>query len=374
MNRTPDEPVDDGAEKVNQFKEAFERGQRGQIGSFDVWLEDHGFISERVNKEYLTEYFREYPERTADHQEEIDAIAEYVGFGSRHGGTHHLPIVGATGIGKTQLLYTISYLVSKVENGINTRILDAITFHKKGKEQLRLFEIVEEISRDGDEVLLVDNCGWDKQASYSLAELGDADDVTLILSVWEPESWRRSREKVVEKLPVATEIHLEPFSESTMFTALTTMFNILSDDDDPPEEYLRTIQTYSYGIPALAQQLLLESLHEAFVKDIKPVQEDSVESAAEKLNLKGVRERIYNLSDSKLTIIRHLLLSYDKRGTQPSQLVDLLDRDKSTISYHLRTLSDANIVQSTKKGRQVFYSTREELKPLLQIRLDEEGG
>jgi DNA-binding transcriptional ArsR family regulator len=87
-----------------------------------------------------------------------------------------------------------------------------------------------------------------------------------------------------------------------------------------------------------------------------------------------MRERVYGLSDMKTTILRHILLSYDRRGTRPSKLVDLLDRDKSTISYHLRMLSEQEIIKSDKQGRQVFYKLRDAAKPFVQIRIDEESA
>lgn len=373
MAQYPNRPMEETG-KINRFKEAFERGQRGDVGSFDVWLKEHGFAPKRVNRDYLTDYFRSHPDEAVDHQEEIDAIAEYVGFASQHDGTYHLPVVGATGVGKTQLLHTISHLLSQIELDADVQILDATTFGEKGDRQFNLLELTEELSQLDDAVLLVDNCGADKRIGYSLEELNQTVDNGLIVSVWEPEAWRRDHDTVDETLPITQEVHLEPFDETTMVTALATFFGIVSQNDYRPSEgYLKKLSKYSYGIPLLGILLTVESLREAFLKEMEVDDEAAVESATEKLDLVAAQELVYDLSDTKLTILKHLLLSYDSRGTRPSRLVDILDRDKSTISYHLRTLSDENIVNSDKEGRQVFYRVREELKPLLQIRIDEEG-
>jgi hypothetical protein len=51
-------PTDNGSDKLNRFQAAFERGQKGNVGSFDIWLEEHGFIPERVERDTLTQYFQ----------------------------------------------------------------------------------------------------------------------------------------------------------------------------------------------------------------------------------------------------------------------------------------------------------------------------
>ena len=362
-------------DKLNRFREAFERGQRGEIGSFDIWLEDRNFIPNRIEYSYLEHYFAENPQETTGHQEDIEKLAEYAGFVSHRGGKHHISVVGAAGIGKTHLLHTLSNLLSSLDSDPSHRYIDAEKLGKKEGDTLRLLKLVEEYSNLGNAVLLIDNCGWDKQIRTSLDELSQVTDNALVISAWEPELWHRDQDEINEVLPITNELHLEPFSESTMLELLLAVFRVVSDDQfKPSEDYISKIQGYSYGIPRIGIVLAVESLRETFLMELELNDPQAVESAADKANILGIRERVYSLSDTKITILKHILLSYDRRGTQPSKLVDLLDRDKSTVSYHLRMLSEQEIVKSDKRGRQVFYKLRDAAKPFVQIRIDEDSA
>ena len=362
-------------DKLNRFREAFERGQRGEIGSFDIWLRDRNFVPNRIEYDYLEHYFAENPQETTGHQEDIEKLAEYAGFASHRGGKHHISVVGASGMGKTHLLHTLSSLLSSLDSDPSHQYIDAEKLGNKEGDTLRLFELVERYSDMENAVLLIDNCGWDKQIRTSLDELSQATDSALVVSTWEPESWHRDQGDVNEVLSITNELHLEPFSESTMLELLLAVFRVASDDQfRPSEDYVSKIQEYSHGIPRIGIILAIESLRETFLRELELNDPQAVKSAAEKSNILGMRERIYGLSDMKTTILRHILLSYDRRGTRPSKLVDLLDRDKSTISYHLRMLSEQEIIKSDKQGRQVFYKLRDAAKPFVQIRIDEESA
>ena len=93
----------------------------------------------------------------------------------------------------------------------------------------------------------------------------------------------------------------------------------------------------------------------------------------EKLDLDNVRERVYDISDKKMLILKHILLARHPKGRRPSELVERLDRDKSTISYHLQNLVEDRILQKEKQGRSAFYQVNDSVKPVLQRRIEKEG-
>lgn len=68
-----------------------------------------------------------------------------------------------------------------------------------------------------------------------------------------------------------------------------------------------------------------------------------------------IEKRVEGLTQAKLDLLRWILLSRHPQGVQPGELVDKIGRDKSTISYHLRDLRDARLVEANRDGRRAFY-------------------
>jgi DNA-binding transcriptional ArsR family regulator len=95
-------------------------------------------------------------------------------------------------------------------------------------------------------------------------------------------------------------------------------------------------------------------------------------AAAKFLALDGLPERVQKLADHQLIILKHLLLSTDPRGTRPTQLVEILGKDKATISYHLSELSKMRLLESERIGRWVFYRVKQEAAPMIGLRLSQE--
>jgi len=368
--------MDDEQDKLNRFQEAFERGQEGQISNYEAWLQDQGIDSEKVNQEYLEQYFRENPEKAVNHEEELEEVAEYIGFFSQRSNVYHLPVVGVSGIGKTQFIQTVSNLLGQIEPEIEQRTYRADDFMELGEEEERIFEVRDELRGLDKVVVYVDDCEWAESESLieSLRVIeGVVEDAFLVTS-WTPEYWRHHSEDVENVLPSSTEIHLSPFSEKDTLEALNQVVKVLSDDGlDLPEEFLEEIYRYSTGIPRVFTDLLLASLREAFVKELELGSTESVNAAAEKLNLDGVEETVYDLSDTKVTILTHMLLCNHRDGIRPSQLVDLLDRDKSTVSYHLKDLQTEGLVESEKQGRSAYYRVKNQVKPFIQTRIAQNG-
>ena len=368
--------MDDEQDKLNRFQEAYERGQEGQISNYEAWLQDQGLDSEKVNREYLEQYFRENPEKAVNHEEELEEVAEYIGFFSQRSSVYHLPVIGVSGIGKTQFIQTISNLLGQIEPEIEQRSYQADNFTEIGEQEERIFEVRDEIRGLDKVVVYVDDCEWAEAESliesFQVIE-GVVDDAFLVTS-WTPEYWMHHSEDVETMLPSSTEIHLSPFTERDSLEALNQILKILSDDGlDLPEAFLEDVYRYSTGIPGIFTDLLLASLREAFVKELELGSPESVEAAVEKLNLDEVEETVYELSDTKVTILTHMLLCNHRDGIRPSQLVDLLDRDKSTVSYHLNNLQTDGLVESEKQGRSAYYRVKNQVKPFIQTRIAKNG-
>ncbi|WP_435185106.1 ArsR family transcriptional regulator [Halobellus sp. EA9] len=368
--------MDDEQDKLNRFQEAFQRGQEGQISNYEAWLQEHGIDSDKAETEYLEQYFREHPEKAVNHEEQLEEVAEYIGFFSRRSNVYHLPVIGVTGIGKTQFLQTVSDLLKQIEPEIEQRSYEADNFSERTGEEERIFEIRDEL-RDLDKVVIyVDDCEWENAETLveSLQVITSVVDDALLITSWTPEYWRHQVEEVEAVLPSSTEIHLSPFSEKETVEAVKQVFDVLSDDGfELPEAFLKQIHEYSSGIPGVFTRLALKSMREAFVNELELGSVDSVETAAEKLNLVGLEESVYELSDTKLTILTHMLLCSHRGGIRPSQLVDLIDRDKSTVSYHLKDLKTEGLVESEKQGRSAYYQVKDPVKPFIQLRIGQNG-
>ena len=61
--------------------------------------------------------------------------------------------------------------------------------------------------------------------------------------------------------------------------------------------------------------------------------------------------------DSRLAVYR-LLVRAGPEGMPASEIAERLGIPANTLSFHLKTLSHADLVQSRHEGRFVFYSTR----------------
>jgi len=368
--------MDDDQDKLNRFQEAFERGQEGQISNYEAWLQDHGIDSEKADDEYLAQHFRENPEKAVNHEEELEEVAEYIGFFSRRSNVYHLPVVGVSGIGKTQFTQTVSNLLGQIEPEIEQRSYHADDFMELGEEEERIFEVRDELRGLDKVVVYVDDCEWAESESLieSFRIIESVVDDAFLVTSWTPEYWMHHREDVEAVLPSSTEIHLSPFSEKDSREAVDHILRVLSIEGVAiPESFYEEIYRYSTGIPGVFTDLLLASLREAFVKELTLGSTESVEAAAEKLNLDGVEETVYELSDTKVTILTHMLLWNHRDGIRPSQLVDLLDRDKSTVSYHLKDLQTEGLVESEKQGRSAYYRVKNQVKPFIQTRIMQNG-
>ncbi len=368
------EPGNEDEDKKNRFREAFERGKQGRVGSYEVWLSDHGFQPEKADREQLTEYFHDHPEKAVNQEDALDEIAEYAGFVTRRQDVYHTPVIGPSGIGKTQLLYTVVSFLTELSEDIDITLIDAKNLGKKADEGFLLDEVAHELTELETPVVCIDDCGLDKRIETSLSDLRQAVDSGLFVTTWTPERWGVNRGRVQDAIPPSKEIYLDAFPRKDTDETLRIIFDVLSADEFTlSSETIERIHELSDGIPRLIHLLALESLQESFRKDLEPGDVAATNSAADRLHIIDANERVQNLSESKLTVLKQILQLPDDRGVQPGTLVDELHRDKSTISYHLRELSEAELVERDREGRRAFYRVTETMEPFIQRRINQEA-
>lgn len=364
-----------GSNKRNRFEEAFERGQRGDISNYEAWLQDQGIRPGRVTEAFVAQYFREQPEYAVNHDDHLEDVAEFLGFFSRREGLYHIPVVGVTGIGKTQFLGTIQHMLDQLEIGLPYRKYSAARFKEDIEEGEPYWDdVLADVSDLEKAVLLLDDCDGDKRIDHSLETISDRVEDVFVITAWTPERWRMNKDEITETLPVSQEIDLTPLGEAATVEALqVTMEAFSTDSVELPTDLYQQIYRHSFGIPALFHLLLRKTLRETFLQGLELDNSDAVDAAVLTLHLDGVEERVYDLSEKQLLILKHILLARHPQGRRPSELVELLDRDKSTISYHLQNLTDAHILEKEKAGRSRFYQVYPPVKPVVQRRVAQEG-
>lgn len=363
------------SDKQHRFEEAFARGQQGDISNYEAWLQDQDIRPDRVTEGFVSQYFREQPEHAPNHDAQLEEIAEFLGFFSRREGPHHIPIVGVTGIGKTQLLATIQHMLDQLETGLPSREYSAAQFKEDTEEGEPYWDgVLTELSDLEKAIILLDDCEEDKRIEHSLGTISSRIADVFVVTTWTPERWNMVKDEINDTLTVSQVVELSPLDESTTIAALdATMQAFSTAPIEVSTDLYQRIYECSSGIPGLFHQLLRETLKETFLNDLELGDIGAVDAAARTLHLDGAAERIYELSEKQVLILKHVLLARHPQGRRPSELVELLDRDKSTISYHLQNLFDDSLLEKEKSGRSVFYRVAAPVKPLVQRRIAQEG-
>ena len=88
-------------------------------------MENHDFDPSRVDRDEITAYLRENPTKSVN-QNDVTEIAEYAGFVTTRQNLYHIPVIGPSGIGKTQLLHTVIGLLSEVDATIDTKLIRSL--------------------------------------------------------------------------------------------------------------------------------------------------------------------------------------------------------------------------------------------------------
>jgi DNA-binding transcriptional ArsR family regulator len=362
----------------DKLVEAYEHGLKGRVESFDLWLDNLGIDAKLFALRNLVRVLAEKTELTVDREEELASVVEFIGFYKRQRNTRfHLPIIGVKGVGKSHMLNVLRNFLEKTEKDLPWNYVNAQMFTRVEEEQEEhqsFLVFLDELKSKQYEILLIDSCERDKNIAEALCAIFRHFQKGVLITSWTPYHWDFERDRIEEFFPASKEIRIGPFSSEVTAKFLSTVFQLVSRGGySLKEELSALIHEYSGGIPRNILTVLLRSYHEAFNSKKTDIDEESVKAAARFLGLDGVSERISQLADHQLLILRHLLLEYDERGTRPSKLVEILGKDKATISYHLNELSKQRLLVSNRIGRWVFYRVRDEVAPLVGLRLIQEA-
>ncbi|MGC9014341.1 MAG: hypothetical protein ACP5KW_08235 [Thermoproteota archaeon] len=364
-------------EILARFEKAFEKGFKGEVESFKVWLQKHGVSLAKLKYETITD------ELIARHLfinriKELEIIAEFLGFYVREKKeVFHIPVVGATGIGKTALLRATEFALSKLDTSLKFKYYDASTFSEQNEEEEEtqlFYRYLEEAKSENYDVFLIDACEKDRNIDYSLREFFRAVKRFVLITSWEPQFWYILKDKIEEVLPTAKQLVLKPFSKEETKQLLEKVLLVVSEGKtELPEEVLMKISELSEGVPRVAILLFIRSFYEAFISEKDSVDIESVSKAASSLGILGLNEKLQNLTDIHETILRLILQSTDPRGIRPIELVEKLNKDKATISYHLNYLLSESLLDVRRLGRYAFYQIKDEPKPFIQLKIIQEG-
>jgi DNA-binding transcriptional ArsR family regulator len=362
------------------LEKAYEAGAKGRVDSFDVWLKSRGIDSNLFNHRSITLSLQGNVEGTVDRQEELSAIVELIGFYERESkkSDHlfHIPVIGVDGVGKTQLLRVLAVFLEKKKPSLRSKSVDASSFSnvdREAEESQEYLCFLGELDSAKTEVLLVDGCDRDKNIVEALRGLGQHFKRGVLVTAWRSIHWDYLKDSIEEYLPVTKEVRVEPISDGDAVQFVSGAIHLVSHGQFQLKEELATsICDSAAGVPSSMISLLVRSFLEAFLRKKKSVDEESVKAAAKFLALDGLPDRIQKLADHQLLILKHLLLSTDPRGTRPTQLVEILGKDKATISYHLSELSKLRLLESERIGRWVFYRVKHEAAPMIGLRLSQE--
>lgn len=357
-----------------RLTEAFERGLEGAVKKFHLWLEGVGVDSSKFSLDAIEESLLADPEATVNRAQELETVAEYMGyFSKKKSGVLHIPILGVSGSGRTHILGVIFNFANRV--GMRALHVNAAQFSEVEAEVQRFEEILDDIREKKPDILIVDNCESDANIQYSLRELlrAKGEDV-LIITSWCPVTWEYERDRVEEILETTEEIFLNPFNPEETFQLVLKILSFISNGKvNLSKEICNEIHRYSRGIPRIAIELLLRSFRESFRSGGSGIDAKAVKEAANSMGLLGLDELLGELSDMQLLILKHIILSRDPRGIRPTSLVELLNRDKATISYHLEQLLSRRVITRVRLGRFAFYGIVRTLLPFVQLRLYRES-
>ena len=360
------------------FEKGYERGLKGRVESLDIWLKSQGIDSAAFNFESLSQFLPQKARYMVDREKELESIAEFVGFYKREShALYHLSLIGAFGSGKTHLLNATQTFLEKIKPTIKWRFVDASQFSgqvEEAEEQQVYYQILEELKSQANDVLLLDSCDNDKNIVSSLQQIAKIQKKGVIITSWTPHFWNSLRDNIEDALPVSKEIHIGPLSQDDMASLVSTiMQNVSRGKVKLSKDVLSRIHYHSAGTPRLAILLLVKTFNQAFLEHANQIAPAIVDDAAEVLGLRGIQDKIAKLADHQLLILKHVLLEHDERGIRPSKLVEVLNKDKATVSYHLNTLLTERLLVSEKMGRYSFYRVRPEIEPFIQLRIAQES-
>jgi predicted transcriptional regulator len=360
------------------FEKSYEKGLKGKVESFDIWLKSIRINPSKFDFDVISDFLMANLDTSVDLEKEVETIGQFLGFYSKEKeGLYHLPVIGVLGSGRTHLLNLTKNFLHKMKAPLSYLLIDASSFSQvkeEEEEQQVFYQILDKIKTEHFDVLLIDSCEEDKDIINSLKQIASILKKGIVVTSWTPEHWVYSRDSIEDFLPVSKEIYLNPLDEGATSQLISTILEYVSGSKVRlSKESIEKIHKFSTGIPRVTILLFLKAFNQAFLSHRKNVDERIVGDAAKNLGLENIFDRINKLSELQIVILKHILLEHDERGIRPSTLVEILEKDKATISYHLNILSRSKFVTQEKIGRSSFYRVREEIKPFIESKIAQES-
>lgn len=351
-----------------ELERAFERGLKGEVSSFDLWLRERGFNPARMRTENLFEFL--VSQAPINQQRALDEIGEFLGYFSKtKSGNFHIVVSGVHGSGKTHLTSILgAFLVQKKQ--LNSKVLNARIFGEVDGDEQVFHRILDELEEKKFDVLLIDDCHLDKNIKYSLQQISAKVKDALILTTWEPVFWDYVDDEIESTVPSNKIVLLKPFSLADTVKLLKQVVAFLSEGKaEISNDVFGEIHAHSVGVPGISIMLLFDVLRRVFDEGLENIDVKTVSSVIKARGIVGIRERMKALNDVQLAILRQIILSQDERGVRPTQFAQALNRDKATVSYYLSQLCEQGLLDYTKFGKFVYYQIPESLVPFVEFRL-----
>jgi Holliday junction resolvasome RuvABC ATP-dependent DNA helicase subunit len=351
-----------------ELEQAFERGLKGQVSSFDLWLRERGFNPARMRLGSLFDFLVGQP--PINQQKALDDIGEFLGYFSKtKSGNFHIAVSGVHGSGKTHLTSILTaFLVQKKQ--LNSKVLNARSFGDVDGDEQVFHRIIDELEEKKFDVLLIDDCHLDKNIKYSLQQISAKVKDALILTTWEPVFWDCIDDEIESTVPSNKIVVLKPFSLADTTKLLKQVVEFLSEGKaEISNDVFEEIHKYSVGVPGISIMLLFDVLRRVFDEGLEKIDVSIVSNVVKARGIVGIGERMKTLNDVQLAILREIIVSHDERGVRPTQFAQTLNRDKATVSYYLGQLCEQGLLDYTKFGKFVYYQIPEPLVPFVEFRL-----
>ena len=370
-------------EKFKIFTNALKQAKEGNLFNYDLWLKDKGINPTHLNLKYFANNFRANPDKMVGNEKIIKSIAEYIGlYLKENQGNYHIPVIGVKGSGKTLLLQ----IIDKFTNGFNSNLARMIDIIELKRYFTTEFDSEQKPSTQRkNRIQIIDNCEKVTDIVKILQNIRNLKGEGVYITSWTHESWAFYKKEIDRIIPISLEIYLIPFADDNYFLFLeknlhSIMFSQLLVDKSFPYIYPNIFDVrfvhegnfdtnfakYTFENPLISLKLLLNTIKRTFLLKKEFVDLIIIDDVATEMGLKGLKGRLDQLSAQHKLILTEILLSSNKIGVRPMQLVKKFNLDKSTISYHLKTLKDLELLKEDKVGKSKFFRIKEDLVPLIQ--------
>jgi len=363
--------------KEDIFNENLKKAKDGNLYNYDNWLNENGIQPDRLNRDRFDKFFWSNAELMINNEREIEIIAKYIGSFLRDKlKSHHIPIIGVKGSGKTLIMNVIQKFISSSGIGCNYQRLYA---PKLESNILKPFSMTEK----KHDVLFIDQCNEAKEIIKIIKKIVESNGNGVYITFWSPESWNEYKLEIEELLPISQELYLLPIKKGEISIFIERIFravamdgrgekfypDFVKSDELNNSKFIERIYNCTKGVPLLIIKLIVGYFEQTFLKKKNTLYMDVLQSTLNNLGLCSLSNYIDGLSTQHLRILETILLENSKQGARPIELVEKHNLDKSTISYHLNVLKDKGILKKEKIGKSSHYKIKKNLIPLIQLKI-----